>query len=574
MAMTWGQFTAQPNGTRVFNHGFDQCVALANQFHEQVLVPPGSFVGVGSAFQWWTDFARYPQLTSKYVQEPASANPQPGWVFVGRYGIYNSQHGHIGVVHRAWDGSTFGTMEQNAGTWRYLGRYNRSKANILGFLRPINNPANVPLEPNQRQAGPNGVKRRQGPTTASAELPGPLSPGTVGTFDGWIYGQQVNDGVANTNIWYRGTSGNWFWAGGFTRISGDGLQNLNPTPPPAPVDPAERIVGANTVRRRKAPSTASAEAGPVLPANSKHKFDGWATGEKVSDSIATSDTWFHHADGWWAWAGGFTSQSKDGLKDMTTPDPVPPAPEPPTPPTRKPVSETTPNWDASSPATNPVYPVPVGKPVGVVLPDTIVQRTEAVSVNGYTVGRPDPKGPNHIVLHHTAGTSLSGAVSTLRGTNGAPTANYVVSGTELVEMVPEGSSAWTNGRWTSNLYSVTFEMVNGGGSSPNWQPPSQATMETTAWAMARAAQRWNIDLPLEHGVNVFGHKEVSKTPTACPGSLDIAAVVKRANEIIAANPVPAPPTPGPSIDTEAIADAVDVIAVKLDEISSILRGSE
>lgn len=572
MAMTWGQFTAQPNGTRIFNHGFDQCVALANQFHEQVLSPPGSFVGVGSAFQWWTDFARYPQLTSKYVQEPASAAPQPGWVFIGRYGIYNAQHGHIGVVVRGWDGSTFGTMEQNAGTWRYLGRYNRSKANILGFLRPINNPANVPIQPNQRQVGANPVKRRQGPTTASAELPDPLQPGTVGNFNGWIYGQQVQDAVANTNIWYRGISGNWFWAGGFTRISGDGLENLNPTPPPTPVDPAERVVGANPVRKRRAPSTASAEIPPVLAANSKVKFDGWATGEKVTDSVATSDVWFHSPDGWWSWAGAFTSQSKDGLKDMNQPEPpVPPVPPVPPTPGRKPVWETTPNWDASAPATNPVYPIPSPKPSGVVLPDTITEHSEAVSVNGYTVGRPDPKGPNHIVLHHTAGTSLDGAVATLRGTSGAPTANYVVKDSELVEMVPEGSSAWTNGRWTSNLYSVTFEMVNESGSGSSLTPPSKATMETTAWAMARAAQRWNLDLPLEHGVNVFGHKEVSKTATACPGGLDIAAVVKRANELILEHPVP---SPGPTPDLEAVAEAVDVIAVKLEEISSILRSTK
>jgi hypothetical protein len=146
----------------------------------------------------------------------------------------------------------------------------------------------------------------------------------------------------------------------------------------------------------------------------------------------------------------------------------------------------------------------------------------------------------------------------------------VVKDRELVEMVPEQSSPWTNGRWTSNLYSVTFEMVNAGGSGSTWLPPSDETMETTAWAMARAAQRWNIELPLEHGINVFGHKEVSKSPTACPGGLDIAWMVERANQIIAQNPVP---TPGPDIDVLLIADAVDVISDKLDEISTILRSA-
>jgi hypothetical protein len=557
MAMSWGQFTAQPNGTRIYNHGFDQCVALANQYHEEVIA--GTFVPVPSAYMWWTNFNQYATLTANYTQ---SATPVAGAIFVGRYGIYNAPHGHIGVVTSV-NGGTFDTMEQNGGQ-RYLWRYTRNMANILGFLIPKKNPANQPIAANQRQVGANPVKRRQGPSTTSAELPDPLQPGTVGNFDGWINGEQVNDGVANTNIWYRGTSGNWFWAGGFTRISGDGLTDLNP---PKPVDPAERVVGSNAARRRADASTKAAEVPPMLNAGQVVKFAGWRNGEKVTDSIATSDVWFQHADGWWAWAGAFTSQSVAGLKDV---NPVPPVPPVPPTPGRLPVSETTPNWDASAPAENPVYPVPVSKPVGVVMPTNVAQTVEAVSVNGYTIGRPDKGGPNHIVLHHTGGTSLSGAVNTLRGTNGAPTANWVVQDRQLVEMVPETSGAWTNGRWTSNLYSVTFEMVNDSGTGSNLTPPSKVTMETTAWAMARAAQRWNIELPLEHGINVFGHKDVSKSPTACPGGLDIAWMVERANQIIAQNPVP---TPGPDVDVLLIADAVDVISGKLDEISTILRSA-
>ena len=427
------------------------------------------------------------------------------------------------------------------------------------------------LAANQRQAGSEPVNRRLEPNTSKPPIEPKLAPGTVGDFNGWIHGESVN----GNSVWFRGAhSGNWFWSGGFTSQSTAGLEDLNPKPqPPAPPAPVagERTVGANPVRRRKEPKTSAAELTPALAAGSKHVLDGWAKGEKVTDSVASSDVWYHHSEGWWAWAGAFTAVSTVGLKDMTpapAPEPTPePTPEPPKPeptPTRKPVSETTPNWDASSPAANPVYPVPEPKPTGVVMPSKIVARTEAVSLNGYTIGRPDPKGPNHIVLHHAATTSLSGAVNTLRGTNGAPTANYVVKDSELIEMVPEGSSAWTNGRWTSNLYSVTFELVNSSGSSATgWFPPSAETCETTAHAMARAAQRWNFELPLEVGVNVFGHRDVSKSATACPGSLDIKAVVKRANEIIAASPVPTPQPPAAAVDLEGIADALDTISAIL-----------
>ena len=441
-------------------------------------------------------------------------------------------------------------------------------------------PAPAPAS-NQRVSGPEPVNRRLEPNTQKPPIDPMLAPNTVADFNGWIRGESVN----GNNIWFRGAhSGNWFWSGGFTSQSTEGLQDLNPvTPPPAPAptNTAERTVGANPSRQRSAPNTSSNVVGE-LAAGTKVVFEGWGKGQAVSDSVASTDLWYRHKDGWWAWAGAFTSISKDGLKDMTpapTPTPVPPTPtpEPPAPaPTRKPVSETTPNWNASAPANNPVFPIPTPKPSAVVLPDTITQRTEAVSLEGYTIGREDPKGPNHIVLHHAATTSLSGAINTLRGTNGAPTASYVVKDRELIEMVPEGSSPWTNTRWTSNMYSITFEMINESGSGSTWQPPSAETMETTAWAMARAAQRWNFELPLEYGVNVFGHRDVSKSATSCPGNLDMRAVVNRANEILAANPVkPAPePTPQPSIDNVAIATSIDVITVELNKISKLLKGEK
>lgn len=134
--LTWQQFTSIPNGTRVLNHGWDQCVALANLYHESVI--GGSFVAVGSAYQWWTEFRNWPTLRNNYT--PSSA-PAAGAIFVARYGIYDAPNGHIGVVTSVNGNGTFNTMEQNAGTWRYVGRYTRGMANILGFLVPKNNPA-------------------------------------------------------------------------------------------------------------------------------------------------------------------------------------------------------------------------------------------------------------------------------------------------------------------------------------------------------------------------------------------------------------------------------------------------
>ena len=134
--MTWEQFQAIPNGTKVFNHGWDECVALANLYQESVLGQP--FVAVGSAYQWWTLFRNYPALYNTYKQ---SGVPIAGAVVVSRYGIYDAPNGHIEVVTSVNSDGSFNTMGQNASGHRYVWRYRRTMQNILGFLHPYNNPA-------------------------------------------------------------------------------------------------------------------------------------------------------------------------------------------------------------------------------------------------------------------------------------------------------------------------------------------------------------------------------------------------------------------------------------------------
>jgi hypothetical protein len=143
--LTFEEFMAIPNGTRVFNYGGDQCVALANLYHVSVL--GGSLAGtrINSAYQWWTDFEKYPQFTTVYTK--VLDNPQRGDIFVAKPSRqYDPVHGHIGVVERSWNGSNFGTIEQNAGSGakRWVWRYTRNMSNIYGFLRPNNSPQPTP----------------------------------------------------------------------------------------------------------------------------------------------------------------------------------------------------------------------------------------------------------------------------------------------------------------------------------------------------------------------------------------------------------------------------------------------
>ena len=160
---TFEQFSSIPNGTRILNHGFDQCVALINHYHEDVI--GGGFIACNSAHEWWTrNWAEIDRLYTK------SSVPVQGAIFISLGGMYDRTHGHIGgIVAGVNANGTFNTLEQNAGTWRYVGRYTRSTQNVLGFLVPKNNPANPKLEPNQRVVGSNPVKRRSDATSASAE---------------------------------------------------------------------------------------------------------------------------------------------------------------------------------------------------------------------------------------------------------------------------------------------------------------------------------------------------------------------------------------------------------------------
>ena len=265
--MSWAEFLSIPDGTQVFNHGASECVALANQFNEGVL--GGGFVQVGSALQWWTNG----NVAAVHGFDRIDSNPQVGDIFIASGDLYNLPFGHIGVVVRAWDGSTFGTMEQNV-YGEYVSRHNRTMANVDGFLRPQNQSALQAPAPalgvNQRVAGANGVFRREAPSTQSARLEGDLEAGEVGNFVNWCHGENVG----GNDIWFQGISGNWFWSGAFTSQSVDGLNDVTsypaPVVEPAPVVPEptptpEPVVEPEPVVTPPAPTTSA------KPENIEHK---------------------------------------------------------------------------------------------------------------------------------------------------------------------------------------------------------------------------------------------------------------------------------------------------------------
>ena len=267
-AMSWSEFLNIPNGETVFNHGASECVALANQYNEGVL--GGGFVQVGSAKDWWFNT----NVAAVHGFDRIDSAPQVGDIFIASGDIYNNQFGHIGVVVRAWDGSTFGTMEQNV-YGEFVSRHDRTMANVGGFLRPINQSPLTPPAPSllgtQRQAGPEGANRRPAPTTDSEILEPNLEPNEVGNFVNFAHGQ---DPYGNGNdVWFQGVSGNWFYSGAFTDA---GTHDLNDAtvyaPAPAPVEPTPTPVEPVIPNTPITPAIPVAPAKPsVKPENNEHQ---------------------------------------------------------------------------------------------------------------------------------------------------------------------------------------------------------------------------------------------------------------------------------------------------------------
>lgn len=558
MAETWSQFSSIPNGTRIFNHGADECVALANRYHEQVI--GGAFIGVTAAHQWWTrEWAEINRLYTK------SLFPVVGAIFISQGGIYDRTFGHIGVVTGVNANGSFTTLEQNAGSgparWAY--RYTRANDDsIWGFLIPRKSPVNSELEPHQRLAHAEGAIRREKPSSQSKNLGDPIIGGTVGNFDGWVYGESVQ----GISVWFRGISGAWFWGGAFTSQSTAGLKDLNPPKPPA-VRPEQRKVETIPVRVRDRASADSKLTGS-LEANAVITPEGWVNGQKVSRDGAGQIGIWYKVQGGYAWAGGFTSWGTGSLKDLNPKEEKPVDPPKPVEPPKKDfgspgaVLGTIDRWSEEAPAwgsTNFERPTPAS--VNLEFPQTISERT-ARPPKGFYPGR--EAGINHLVLHHAASPHLQGTVDSLMGQRDN-SANWVIKDRELVGMVDERDTPATNTRWRSNQFSVTFEVCN---DKTTTDKPSQESHETAAWAVARTALRWGLLTPLEHGVNVFGHKEVSKFGTACPGDLDIALIVRRANEIIAKAETP-DDTLGEN--TEALKGLTAILSALLDFLKGIFK---
>lgn len=331
-----------------------------------------------------------------------------------------------------------------SGLWFWSGGFTDKGTHDLADL-------NVTVAPNQRVAGQYGAKARLDPSTNEPAVEDKyIKAGDVGTFNGWINGQNVE----GNPVWFRGAfSGTWFWSGGFTDVGTHDLEDLNTKPEPEP-SPA-RTVAENAANVRDLPYKTS----PVLksePSGATIEMNAWAHG----DVEQGNDIWFRRLDGDWMWSGGFTEKGTAGLPEV----PAPPRPNPP--------SKHNP---LGLPEYVPVYPravVGLEAPLGFV--DCIVG---GVRASRKQKGNPPvpTSGVLSLFIFHWAYPPGDDTrfFSTCNSGGSCPT-TYINADAEAIEFIRPGAKpASTGPEWNWRSWAVEMEPINDG-TNPNVPPFTDA----------------------------------------------------------------------------------------------------
>jgi N-acetyl-anhydromuramyl-L-alanine amidase AmpD len=133
----------------------------------------------------------------------------------------------------------------------------------------------------------------------------------------------------------------------------------------------------------------------------------------------------------------------------------------------------------------------------------------------FEVGR--RRSIDRITFHHIAGDA-PGAIARFQTTGVQVSAHYIIgSDGVLYQCVEEKNTAYCDANSDSNARTISIEHAGGIASVPYTEK-----MYATAIALVR-------DLIARYGIKDFQrHRDVSDTPTACPGQLDVERIVKAA----------------------------------------------
>lgn len=211
-----------------------------------------------------------------------------------------------------------GEAFQGSTVWFVIdGLYSHSSGFTNKGIASLNDLNSYPNQRVVRSDIPNGRVRTD--ATTDAQQVAVLNPGEKVEVTMFKHGQSVSQNGATTDVWFK-VPGGFAWAGSFTDASTKNLTEIDPTPDPEP-DKERTVLSTSAVNVRLYPRTSAAIQGSI-------ERDRTITVEQFThgDAVAmpdggSSDVWYV-VPGGFAWAGGFTSQSTDGLQlvDVTIPD--------------------------------------------------------------------------------------------------------------------------------------------------------------------------------------------------------------------------------------------------------------
>jgi hypothetical protein len=280
--------------------------------------------------------------------------------------------------------------------------------------------------------------------------------------------------------------------------------------------------------------------------------------------VQGNDVWFRgKVSNNWAWSGGFTSQSTDGLEEVgQVPIPVPP--------------------NSLNPLGLPEYePVNPAAVIGLEAPlgfnDDGTRASRAFCGNNQVV-----PVINRGIIHHT-GTTQDQLAYFSRANDRSSCPNEYVrpDGTRFEMIRPGAKPASTGPLW--NCRSFAWEVLDETG-APNWlipEPARRSVAEDIVWLVEHNGKMLDgclVDLPEISREFFIGHNE-ALPGTLCPGpDMDIDGILDMAQAIwdekYPVEPPPVDPDNYKVVTVEQLKEWRGEAMSTVEEISELLEGAE
>lgn len=509
-----------------------QCVDLADQYAQDIFgVPWSQCLGGVTGAKQLLDAApdEYWIRTDNNPNDPNLLPSQGDVVVFGGSAI--NQWGHVAVCDTA-DGSGMWVIQQDGfaapliwadGNWysgkpahrAWLGYSSNGTGPISGWLTPRKNklaqqdsttisPAgntSTATAAHQRVSG--ATVNQRGAANRSAPVLKSFDADLILDFKGFVHGENVD----GNDVWFVGAySDTYFWSGGFTDSSTNGLADLTPaplTPPAPPLSPYQRRAGSK-IRYRKAPNT-SAEIIQEYAAGDVLNFSQFTHGQKIDGN----DIWFKGAiSGGYAWSGGFDTGSTDGLSEEKADTPAP-----------KPTPVT------------PTTPVVTAPGAYTFVKDFDFVEVQPAAIDHFMYGN-FPDKPDKVVIHQfgTLGIDTIGStINTFINKNSGRqvSAHFAVSGKRIVQFVSLKDRAYHAGTVGNNYIGIETD------------PAQDAdTIASTKKLLAALKAKYGYE------ITKTLHKDVPGNATNCGASITLSKY--NLDTPVVVIPVPTPVDPKPT----------------------------